>query len=129
MIVDNLKLLAELKARVDLVKRNPRPVVVVGYDAAAALYVHEMTPKNKGKRRRSGIGSYWGPSMYGNQYLLGPVRQFSAEVSRIITNVYAKTGDLLGALEVGGLRFQRESLARVPKEYGPLYQSAFTEKE
>lgn len=127
MKVDNLKLLAKLKKLQDAAKANDRVSVAVGYNGEHALALHEMTPKHKGAARPSGLGVRWGPSLYGNQFLLGPARQFAKDVAADVRTTYAKTGDLLGGLLVGGLRIQRESMLRAPRERGDLVRSAFIE--
>lgn len=130
MIVNNLNLVAKLKALEAASRRNDRVSVVVGYTGANALALHEMTPVNRGKPRRSGKGVYWGPSLYGGQFLLGPARQFAPDVAGIVRRALKRsTGDLLLALHAGGLKVQRESVKRAPREYGDLVRSAFTEKE
>lgn len=128
MKVDSTKLIAALKAKLAQVSQQ-RISVAVGYNAAAALKLHEMTPKNIGNPRRSGIGTYWGPSNYGNKWLEGPARQHADDIADDVKQALQNGATLLQALYLGGLRIQRESQLVVPVEYGDLKRSAFTEKE
>lgn len=129
MIVDNLKLMAKLKKLEADSKSQDGASVVVGYQGQHVLRLHEMTPVNLGTPRRSGIGSYWGPSLYGNQWLLGPARQYAGAVADTVRRGMATGKGLLKALASGGGLIQRESVRRVPKETGLTAQSSFVEEE
>lgn len=129
MQIDKLKLIQALKARIAETKRDDRKGAIVGYTGAHALALHEMTPKHKGEPRPSGLGVRWGPSLYGSQFLLGPAREFAQDVAGVIADA-AKAGKRLAeCLYTGGLLIQRQSMLRVPVEYGDLKRSAFTAKE
>jgi len=121
------KVIEKLKKRQELLADHVS--VVVGYNGVAALALHEMTPKNIGKPRRSGIGEYWGPSEHGNKWLEQPARVHSKRVGELVQAALEGGATMLEALHVGGLLIQRESMLLVPAEYGELKRSAFTEKE
>ena len=112
MQVDNLKLVQKLAALKQAAAAQNNVSVAVGYNGEHALALHEMTPKHKGMKRPSGLGVRWGPSLYGNQFLLGPAREFREEVADDVLKVYQRTHDLLKGLTIGGLRIQRESMQR-----------------
>lgn len=106
--------------------------VLVGYTANYALHVHEnMEAKTLGQSipRPSGLGVFWGPSQYGPKFLEGPAREFRGEIVTIIKNAWARGIPLLQCLLLGGLKLQRESMLRVPVEYGNLRASAFTKED
>lgn len=106
--------------------------VLVGYTAQYALHVHEnMEPKTLGKNipRPSGLGYFWGPSFFGPKFLEAPARLFSKEIVQIVANTFAKGSTVVQALLLGGLKLQRESMLRVPVEYGNLRASAFTRED
>jgi hypothetical protein len=114
--------------------QNDRPVsVVVGYEDAVALYLHEMDPVTLGQDvpRRSGLGHLWGPSDYGPQFLTGPLRSLLNDGTlRGIVNEALESGRTLKqALLLAGLRLQRESQELIPAEHGDVKRSAFTEAE
>ena len=129
MKVENLSVLTSLKKLEQQARSENRVSVAVGFTGVAALKLHEMTPKRSGQPRRSGIGTYWGPSHYGNKFLEGPARQFRASISRNVTDALRQGFPLIQALEAGGLLLQRLSQERVPVEHGDLKRSAFTERE
>lgn len=107
-------------------------VVLVGYTAKYALFIHEnMEPKTLGKGvpRPSGLGEYWGPSQYGPKFLEGPLREFAKELRDIVATAIKNGATLLQGVLLAGLRLQRESQLRVPVEYGFLKASAFTRPE
>lgn len=124
--VENIEsLIAKLKARA--AKYEPEVSVIVGYTSAVALFVHEnREAKWKGKPRRSGIGVYWGPSLYGPGFLLGPARYLSKELAKIINTALKGGAKVRDALLLAGLRLQRESQKLVPVEHGNLRATAFT---
>ena len=103
--------------------------VIVGYQTAYAVYIHEMPdPKTLGKNvpRPSGLGEYWGPSQYGPKFLERPARGLARELGRMVRVVYKATKNLQQSLVVAGMRLQRESMQQVLVEYGILRASAFT---
>jgi len=120
-------LIAEAKA-----KKNAKPSVIVGYTAAYAVYVHEnIEMKGKGqprpKKKGGGSGgSYWDPQGRAqSKFLETPARTLQPELAKIIRDVTRSTGSLQEALEVAGLRLQRESQRLVPVDSGNLKASAF----
>lgn len=126
-----------IKAVTDMLEKKrlqveDKATVLVGYTAKYALHVHEnMNPTTLGKNipRPSGLGMFWGPSMYGPKFLEGPARLFKEDIVRIITEAFAKKLPFVKCLLLGGLRLQRESMLRVPVEYGNLRASAFTRED
>lgn len=113
----------ELKAKAD--NRD----VLVGYTASYAIYVHEMTMVNPGKKRtgEKGKGKYWDPQgKAGPKFLEEPMRENINVLADIIKTTYKRTGRMDLALKAAGLRLQRESMLRVPVDTGNLKASAFT---
>lgn len=106
-----------------------KPSVVVGYNAKYAIYVHEnIEMKWKGKKRRSGLGVYWGPTGQA-KFLEQPFRELGTKLGRMIPIALKNGATLLEALYMAGLGLQASSQKLVPYEYGDLFKSAFTEKE
>lgn len=102
-------------------------VVIVGFTAAYAIYVHEAAEVLRGKKRPSGIGNYWDPEPQAqSKYLEQPARQLKRELGKIVVQVTKTTGSLERGLIVAGLRLQAAAQKRVPVEYGNLKASAFT---
>lgn len=129
MIVEDIKLVAKLKALEQRALKDANASVVVGFNAKQALWLHEnKEQKLKGLPRPSGLGVYWGPAG-GPNFLVGPARRLAKQTAATIRNTYAKDVELLQCLFLGGLGIQRESQKSVPVEYGNLRGSAFTEKE
>lgn len=102
--------LKELKRRA-----KGRVVVIVGYTAAYAVFVHENLDANHD------VGQA--------KFLEEPARKLKSQLSQIVRVVYAQTGDLTKALLVAGLRLQRDSQLLVPIDTGNLKASAFTKEE
>lgn len=124
------KLVEKLRQRAAAASKDKDPSVVVGYTAAYALYVHENEEaKNEGKPRPSGLGVYWGPSLHGPKFLEAPARELGPELGEIAREALRQGKTLAQALLLAGLRLQRESMQRVPVEYGNLRASAFTRIE
>ncbi len=118
-----------LTSRINQAKEDNRVSVIVGYSSKYALFVHEnLEQRLKGTNRPSGLGVYWGPNG-GPKFLEEPARTFQKEIANIITTALKKGVKMLQALFMGGLRLQRESMLRVPVEYGFLKNSAFTREE
>ncbi len=106
-----------------------KPVVVVGYEAAYAVKIHEdIEMKMRGKPRPSGIGEYWGPHGQA-KFLEQPARQHAADYARIAEEVLKRGGTMTQALVAAGTQLQADSQDLVPVEYGNLKASAFTEVE
>lgn len=102
-------------------------VVIVGFTAAYAIYVHEAGEVLRGKKRPSGIGNYWDPEPQAqSKFLEQPARQMKKELGKIVAQVTKTTGNLEKGLVVAGLRLQAAAQKRVPVEYGNLKASAFT---
>jgi hypothetical protein len=124
-------LVSKLRARAAQARKDSDANIVVGFTAAAALYVHENTEeKLKGDPRPSGLGVYWGPHGQ-SKFLEGPARQMNNDgtFSRIVVTAMRAGKTLAQALLLCGLRLERESQERVPVEYGNLRASAFTRVE
>lgn len=119
-------------AQKELKKRGEKfedVVVVVGYESAYAVHVHEdIEMKLKGQSRPSGIGEYWGPHGQA-KFLEQPARANSPRYAGIVRDVLEKGGTLKKALLAAGLELQRDSQELVPVEYGNLKASAFTQVE
>lgn len=102
---------------------------IVGYTAAYALYVHEnMEMKLAGEPRPSGLGVYWGPNG-GPKFLEQPARELAPQMREMIKADLKSGKTFEQALMRAGLFLQRESMQRVPVEYGNLRASAFTRLE
>ena len=124
------RVISALRAKAAKSRKDSQASVLVGYTAAYALYVHEsMEPKHLGEPRPSGLGKFWGPSLYGPKFLEGPARQFRGELAKIARTALQAGRTMAEALLLAGLRLQRESQKRVPVEYGNLRASAFTRLE
>lgn len=116
---------------------SDRPLhVLVGYTAAYALFVHEnMNPKTLGTAtpRPSGLGVYWGPAapnpMFLPKFLEGPARVFKQEIIAVVAKAFKQGLPMIQCLLLGGLRLQRESMLKVPVEYGHLRATAFTRED
>lgn len=130
MRIDGLKQVDQMLE--DKKLKQQTATVLVGYTAQYALHVHEnMNPKTLGKgiARPSGLGYFWGPSFFGPKFLEAPARMFAKQIVQIVTDAFAKGMPLVKCLLLGGLRLQRESMLRVPVEYGNLRASAFTRED
>lgn len=149
--IENVK---ELAANFDKwAAKHKTTVVIVGFTAAYALYVHERVEmKWKGLPRGQGFsrdktgqvhvpknilaggestthkqGFYWDPQGKGQaKFLEEPARTMGKELGRITAEVTKSTGNLAQGLLAAGLRLQREAMLRVPVDYGNLKASAFT---
>jgi len=122
--IDGLdKLLLRFKAEKTLAKDS---VVIVGYTAKYALYVHEnVEMKWKGKpRKKPAKGKYWEPGQA--KFLEQPARERITEIKAAIVGVYRKTHSLPLGLKAGGLLLQRFSQKLVPVDTSALKGSAYT---
>ncbi len=113
--------------------------VLVGYEAAYALAVHESVEmKLKGKPRGAKKGSkrgkyrghYWDPQGRAQaKFLEQPAREMKDELGAIVAKA-AKAGiGLQNALAVAGVRLRAASQKLVPVDVGNLKGSAFVEKD
>ncbi len=103
--------------------------VIVGYEAAYAVHVHEnVEMKLAGQPRPSGIGEYWGPHGQA-KFLETPARRNVATYNAIVKDVLAKGGTLKQALAAAGSQLLRDSQKLVPVEYGNLKASGFVMEE
>jgi len=124
-----------LRKRFQDTRRNAKSAsVAVGYTAAYAMAVHEMTPKTPqwGRPRTgpSGKGSYWDPASRGGpKFLETPARELAGELGDIVEKGLANGLSMLEALFIAGLRLQAASQKLVPVDTGNLKASAFTRKE
>jgi hypothetical protein len=134
-------------------KKFKTTVVIVGFTAAYALYVHERVemkwkglPRGQGFRRNKDgsvavpnkilaggestthkQGFYWDPQGRGQaKFLEEPARTMSKELGRIVAEITKSTGSLEQGMLAAGLRLQREAMLRVPVDLGNLKASAFT---
>lgn len=107
-----------------------RPVtVVVGYEAAYAVAIHEdVEMKMRGQPRPSGIGEYWGPHGQA-KFLEQPAREHAKDYAKIAEEVLKRGGTMTQALVAAGTQLQADSQDLVPVEYGNLKASAFTKVE
>lgn len=104
-------------------------VVIVGFTAAYALYVHErVAMKLKGlPRKKPSKGRYWDPIPRAQaKFLEEPARTMGKELGRIVAEITKSTGSLEQGILAAGLRLQREAMLRVPVDFGNLKASAFT---
>lgn len=108
-LIKRLKLLEKKSKREDDV------VVIVGYTANYALFVHENL------QSRHTVGQA--------KFLEKPARTMRSELVAVVRATYRITGTLLKGLFAAGLRLQRESQKLVPIDTGNLKGSAFTRKE
>jgi hypothetical protein len=110
-------------------KYGGKPSVLVGYEAAYALAVHEdVEMKLRGQPRPSGIGEYWGPHGQA-KFLETPARRNAAIYAAIVKDVLAKGGTMLQALGAAGAQLLRDSQQMCPVEYGNLRASGFVMEE
>lgn len=132
------ELQAKLRKKVTKAQKDNGSVVMVGYTAEYAIYVHEnLAMKWKGLPRKGKRpdgterkGNYWDPAGQGqSQYLIQPFREKHAELMAIVKHIYKKTKDITLSLTVAGQRLQAESQELVPVDIGNLKQSAFTKVE
>lgn len=122
------KLIGQLR---DQLGRYKAGRVVVGFSAQYALFVHEnIEMKWKGKPRRSGIGTYWGPQGQA-KFLEQPARQLANDgtLAGIVKDAMRAGKTMLDGFLLAGLRLQRDSQMLVPVEYAELRRSAFTRLE
>lgn len=136
-----------LQKRSAEIAKTGNVVVLVGYTAAYALWVHENVemkwrglPRDRSIRKdAAGIarygykaqnkrGLFWGPQGQA-KFLEQPARMFQPELAQIVTTAMAKGKTLAQALMLAGLRLQRESQKLVPVDTGNLRNSAFTRFE
>jgi len=89
------------------------PIVVVGYTANYAAYVHE----DKEAAHTAGTQA---------KFLEEPKRTKAKEIAGIITTALKAGATLEHSLLMGGMRLQRESQQLVPVDVGALKASAFT---
>lgn len=89
--------------------------VVVGYEAAYAVYVHEDLEAHHE------VGQA--------KYLEQPAREYQPELRAIIVDSLKRGKTLAQSLLLAGLALQRESQALVPIDTGNLKASAFTRLE
>jgi hypothetical protein len=149
-ITSVMKTLQDLRKKIEAEKS---PSVVVGYNAAYALFVHEnIEMKLKGKPRVKwltnkktkkpfivrdesgepipGKGMYWDPQGRGqSKFLEQPAREKRDKIASTVRKAFAGGASLAHALLEGGLFLQRESQKLVPVDTGNLKGSAFTEIE
>lgn len=123
----------EVKAQLlALAAKAPKDVsVVVGYNAAYALWVHEAVEMKLRGLPRGTKGFYWDPQGQAQaKFLETPARMYRDRIAKIAVDTYRKNGgDLAQALYFAGLYLQRESQKLVPVDTGNLKGSAFTELE
>jgi len=114
------------------------PSVVVGYNAAYALYVHENLEMKWAGKKRTGKhpdgakakGRYWDPQGRAqSKFLEQPARENERQITAIVINTLQAGKTMLEGLFLGGLFLQRTSQKLVPVDTGNLKGSAFTEKE
>ena len=86
--------------------------VTVGFSQNYAVWVHERKATHK-------EGKEW-------KFLETPARQLESELGRIALEAYKKTGSMLKALLVAGMRLQRAVQEIVPIDTAALKASAFT---
>lgn len=124
------KAMAGLRKRLQvLTKGDNNPSVIVGFEAAYALYVHENKEQRlKGQPRPSGIGVYWGPKGQ-PKFLEEPARTKAPQMRAAIDRALKAELGVEQALLAAGLVLQREAQKLVPVEYGVLKASAFTRVE
>lgn len=125
------KLIAQLRDRAARARKDADGKVVVGFTAQYAIWVHEnVEMKWRGKPRRSGIGTYWGPKGQA-KFLEQPARELRNDgtLASIVKQAVRAGKTIMQGLVLAGLRLQRESQMRVPVEYANLRQSAFTRLE
>jgi len=104
-----LGVLLELK---NMSEKKDNVSVVVGYTQSYAIFVHENLESHH---------------TVGNaKYLESPANRLKATMGKIVSTVYAATGDMEKGLIAAGLRLQRESQLEVPIDTGALRASAFT---
>lgn len=145
--IENVKsLIQKLRILESSSKQEDNGSVITGFNAAYAVFVHEIKPKTLGKGiKRTGYyppgkkrgaakrkGKWWDPQGRGRpKYLEEPARSLnnSGELARVVRESYDKQGSLVKALLQGGLRIQREAQELVPVDLGNLKGSAFTEVE
>lgn len=120
----------KLRAKVEAAG-DAEPVVLVGYTAAYALYVHEnLEMKLKGQPRSHGKGLYWDPQGRGQaKFLEQPARENQTRYAEIVKAKLLEGKTLAQALLVAGLALQRDSQELVPIDTGNLRASAFTRPE
>lgn len=149
MRVTNIRRLAKKLASLEKKSREQHDVsVVVGYDAAYAIFVHEdleaahgsaynqkyaeeiAAGKTKSGRKKRGWKGKTsrGPNQQA-KFLEKPAREMAKELGSMIGSAMQRGMTMLNALLAAGLRLQRESQAIVPVDLGNLRGSAFTEKE
>lgn len=87
--------------------------VVVGYEAAYAVYVHEDLTASH-------------PNGGQAKYLEQPARTKAKEIREVVNAAMARGATVEKALFMGGLKLQRESQLLVPVDTGYLRASAFT---
>lgn len=111
-------------------KHPVRVLVIVGFTANYALFVHEdMEMKLAGQPRPGGRGMYWDPQGSGPKFLENPAKELAGELGKIAGNAIAKGATLEQGMLLSGLRLQREAQSRVPVDAGNLKSSAFTKVE
>lgn len=129
-MIEGLKQLQNRLERMKLSEEDRKTVVVVGFKAKYALYVHEATRMVlKGlPRRKPGKGLYWDPQGKAQaKFLEEPARTMQKQLAEIVRTTYKNTKSLAKSLFAAGLRLQREAQQRVPVDTGNLKSSAFTE--
>ena len=124
--------------------------VIVGYESAYAVYVHENleaahgathNAKHKGRAKRDTKGKYIkgkhnrgkrpkkrGPNQQA-KFLETPARKMQGELGAIIKNAVKNGAPLTKAMLMAGMRLQRASQKIVPVDTGNLKGSAFTKLE
>lgn len=90
-------------------------VVIVGYTAQYAVYVHENVAAN------FKVGQA--------KFLEQATRQLAPVLPTLVSQIYKATGDLQKSMVIAGLRIQRESQQLTPVDTGHLKGSAFTRIE
>ena len=91
-------------------------VVVVGYTANYAVYVHEDLEANH-------------PNGGQAKYLEQPAREMQKQFSEIVLKAMQGGASMLQGLLLAGLALQRASQQLVPVDTGNLKNSAFTRKD
>jgi hypothetical protein len=123
--------IAKLRDKAALARKDAGMGVVVGFTAAYALWVHEAPGTLMGGvPRPGGRGFYWDPQgKAGPKFLERPARELRKELAAIVREATKGGRTLLQGLLLAGLRLQRESMLSVPVDFGNLKASAFTRTE
>lgn len=123
------KLIQQLQNRFVVSQQNDEVIVVVGYSAASAIYIHEnIEMKRRGLPRPQGRGVYWGPAGQA-KFLEQPAREMRGELGKMIAADRKRGLTLKQALLRAGLRLQAASQRLVPVDTGNLRASAFVRVE